>query len=132
MRKRIVLFTILVDLYFPTLGRGGDVSVRTRGDEAVLSWTGDEHIEVSIAKNSGLLHSPVEIKVDQRSVSFEGFYVEFNGEKDGYRATSTKTELDKNSVHVQQVLEHPRLLSPIRIGFTISMSPEDKAIRFLV
>ena len=107
-----------------------DVSARDDGDSCVLSWRGDERIEVSFSRERGLLRSPVKVRIDDREISFDGFYAVFNEQKEGYRSRSVQTEISRQTIRVSHLLEHPKLPSPIRVEFKVSMSPTNKAIRF--
>src|SRR5262249_8751338 len=46
---------------------------QAEGETCRLLWQGDERIEVSFARSQGLLFAPVTVRVDERSVSFDGF-----------------------------------------------------------
>lgn len=107
-----------------------DVSTRADGDSCVLSWRGDERIEVAFSRERGLLRSPVKVRVDDREISFDGFYAILNGKKEGYLNRSIQTAIGQNAIRVTHLLEHPELPSPIRIEVKVSMTPEQKAVRF--
>ncbi len=116
----------------PERVRAPEVSSRIEGDSCILAWRGDEQIEISFSRKGGVLWTPVEVRVDDRRVSFDGFYVAFNGEKDGFLNRSVQIEADRGSFRVNHLLEHPRLPSPIRVEVKVWVSPETKAVRFQV
>ena len=98
-----------------------------------LAWQGDELIEVSFSASQGLLQAPVNVRVDDHAFAFDGFYVAFNGERDGYVSKSASTVADKDGFRVTHLLESRkagRLPSPIRVVVRVWMSENDKAIRF--
>ena len=113
-------------------GRAHSAKVTTQldGENCRLVWQGDERIEIAFSTMRGLLQSPVNVRVDDRSFSFDGFYVAFNGARDGYLTKSVSAEPEKDSVRVIHLLEHPRLSSPIRVVVRVSMSEQDKGVRF--
>ena len=108
----------------------GQVQTQNEGETCRLVWQGDERIEVSFSRSRGLLKSPVDIRVNDCSFSFDGFYLAFNGEREGYTSRSVTAEAGKNSVRVMHLLEHPRLPSPIRVVIRVWLSEHDKALRF--
>src|SRR2546425_8793 len=93
-------------------GISATVTSRSDGDTCRLVSQGDERIELSFSRSQGLLNAPVTVRVDDRSFSFDGFYVAFNGEHDGYASKSVGVESEKDSLRVTHLLEHPRLPSP--------------------
>ena len=127
---RIIFVVVSLIPAWTTEAVAGTVGVKTEGNSCILSWQGDEHIEVSFSRKAGLLRSPVKVRVDQREISFDGFYVAFNEEKEGYRTRSIKTDIEKDGVRVTHVLEHPKLQAPIRVVIKTWMVPENKTIRF--
>ena len=106
------------------------IATQLDGDTGRLVWQGDERIEISFSRSRGLLEAPINVRVDDRSFSFDGFYVAFNGEHDGYVSKSVSMESEADSLRVTHLLEHPRLPSPIRVVVRVSLSPKDKAVRF--
>src|SRR5438093_4762770 len=108
------------------------ITTRFDGDTSRLVRQGDERIEISFSHSMGLLHAPVKVRVDDRSFSFNGFYVEFNGERGGYLTKSVSAEMEKDSVRVTHLLEHPRLPSPIRVVVRVLMAESDRAVRFTI
>ena len=61
-----------------------EVTVSTRNDDLLLTWKGDELIEVAVSKQRGLFQAPLRIKVNDRSVSLGGLYVHINELTDGF------------------------------------------------
>src|SRR6266446_4821199 len=107
-----------------------EITTRLDGETCRLVWQGDERIEISFSPSRGLLHSPVNVRVDDRTFSFDGFYVAFNGERDGYVSNSVSVETGKDFILVPHLLNHPRLPSPLRVVIRLAMSESDKAVRF--
>src|ERR1043166_4782830 len=123
----------ILGLFICILARGAtgaQVTVRLEEDHCRLVWEGDERIEISFASSKGLLRAPVRVRVDERAFAFNGFYVAFNGEYDGYQISSVSAQAEKDSVRVTHQLTHPRLPSPIRVVISVAMSEFDKAVRF--
>ena len=106
------------------------VQTQIDGETCRLVWQGDERIEISFSRSRGLLKSAVNIRVNECSFSFDGFYVVFNGEREDYTSRSVTAEAGRNSVRVTHLLDHPRLLSPIRVVIRVWLSEHDKALRF--
>ncbi len=126
--------TILVWLILslPACTLSAQIQTQIEGETCRLVWRGDERIEVSFSPSRGLLKSPIDVRVNGCSFSFDGFYVAFNGEREGYTSRSVTTEIERDSVHVTHLLEHPRLPSPIRVVIRVWLSEHDKAVRFKV
>ena len=110
----------------------GAVKASADGDKCSLSWNGDEKVELSFSRAAGLLRSPVTVQVDNRKITFNGFYVVFNGKQEGYVSRSVKTMVEKDSIRVVHLLDHPDSPSPIRVEFTVSLSLDNKAMHFRV
>src|SRR5207247_3030089 len=108
------------------------IASQSDGDTCRLVWQGDERIEISFSRRQGLLNAPVSVRVDDRSFSFDGFYVAFSGERDGYVGKSVSVETGKDSFRVTHLLEHPRLRSPMRVIVRMSVSESNKAVRFAI
>src|SRR5439155_13344868 len=108
------------------------VTTRLDGETCRLVWAGDEPIELSFSSSRGLLSGSagINVRVDDRAFSFDGFYVAFNGERDGYVSNSVSVETGKDFFLVTHSLNHPRLPSPIRVVIRLWMSENDKAVRF--
>jgi len=129
MRKFIgflALLAICVD------ADAAEVSARMVGDSCMLSWRGDEQVDVSFSRKAGLLQSPVTIRVDNRKLSFNGFYAVFNEKPEGYVTRSINTVVEKDAIRVMHLLDHPDLPSPIHVDFKVFLSPEHKAVRFRI
>jgi hypothetical protein len=126
--------TILASLICGFAGHASSATIATQseGDTCRLVRQDDERMEISFSRSTGLLRSPVNVRVDDRSFSFDGFYVAFNGERDGYVTRSVRVESGRDSLGVTHLLEHPRLRSPIRVMVLISMSESNKAVRFQI
>src|SRR5947208_9102350 len=128
---RTAIFTFLI-CGFTSVVFSEQITAGFDGDTSRLVWQGDERIEISFSRSMGLLNAPVKVRVDDRSFSFDGFYVEFNGEHGGYLAKSVSAEIEKDSIRVTHLLEHPRLPSPIRVVVRALMEENDKAVRFTI
>lgn len=111
------------------LASPAEVKTQDRGDSVALIWKGDETIEVSISMEKGLYKAPVKVRVDDREISFEGFYVHINEIEEGYSVESTQCTLKNGGIEVEQVLRHPLLSAPEKLGFTLSMEPQDRGLR---
>ncbi|MBI3852013.1 MAG: hypothetical protein HY298_17280 [Verrucomicrobia bacterium] len=125
---------ILASLFCAFAGHvlSATITSQADGDTCRLVWQSDEHIEISFSRSRGLLFAPITVRVDDRSFSFDGFYVAFNGERDSYANNSVSVETGKDSFRVTHLLEHPRLPSPIRVAIHVSMAQGDKAVRFKI
>ena len=125
---------ILASLICGFAGRASSATIASQsdGDTCRLVWQGDERIEISFSRRQGLLNAPVSVRVDNRSFSFDGFYVAFSGERDGYVGKSVSVETGKDSFRVTHLLEHPRLPSPMRVVVRMSVSESNKAVRFAI
>ena len=108
------------------------IASQSDGDTCRLVRRGDERIEISFSRSRGLLNAPVTVRVDDRSFSFDGFYVAFSGERDGYVSKSVSVETEKDSFRVTHLLEHPRLPSVMRVAVRMSVSESNKAVRFAI
>ena len=106
------------------------ITAQLDGEICRLVWQGDERVEVSFSRSRGLLQAPVQVRVDNRSFSFNGFYVAFNEERAGFLIKSASVETNQEVLRVTHLLEHPRLPSPIRVVVRVRMSEADKAVRF--
>jgi len=98
----------------------------------VFRWRGDEQIEVSILRDKGLLCSPVTVRVEEHKLSFDGFYVAFNGLEGGYSVSETKIRRRETCLYVYHTLRHESLPMPIKLAFKLWMVPYDKALRVQV
>ncbi|MBI4558975.1 MAG: hypothetical protein HY706_15440 [Candidatus Hydrogenedentes bacterium] len=107
----------------------GTVYATERGDELVLTWTGDETIEVLVSKSGGLYRAPVRVMVNGQTLRFNGFYVHMNKREDGFRVVSTEAGLRDGRIHVAHVLKHPKLKKPTQLDFQLWMEPQDRGLR---
>src|SRR5881397_118211 len=135
MRRSTFPLTFFPLLMCALAGSAHSATVTTQldGKNCRLVWQGDECIEVAFSAVRGLLKSPVNVRVDDRLFSFDGFYVAFNGQRDGYVIKSVSAESEKDSVRVTHLLESReagRLPSPIRVVVRLAMSEQDKTVRF--
>ena len=105
------------------------VKARDEANDLVLSWQGDETIEVSVSKTQGVFKAPFGIKVGERRMSIDGFYIRINGLEDGLTVESTRCALQGEGICVEHVLRHPRLTAPTRMTVTLWMEPQDRALR---
>ena len=128
---RTAVFTFLI-CGFTGVALSEQITASFDGDTSRLVRQGDERIEISFSRSMGLFNAPVNVRVDDRSFSFDGFYVEFNGERGGYLTKSVSAAMEKDSVRVTHLLEHPRLPSPIRVVVRVWMKENDKAARFTI
>ncbi|PYV11903.1 MAG: hypothetical protein DMG07_18165 [Acidobacteria bacterium] len=110
----------------------GTVTVEDGRDQVTLTWRGDETIQVGISKSRGLIGGPVSVRVDNRRLTFDGFYARFNGQESGFTVKSVKTAIDGVRLQVSEVLEHPQIPEPIPVDFTLWMEANDKALRVKV
>ena len=115
-------------------GRAYSAQITTQLEDETchLLWQGDERIEVSFSRSHGLVRAPVQVRVDERSLSFDGFYLDFNGEREGYTTKSATAVTETNGIRVMHLLTHSSMDSPIRVAVHVWMSPDDKAVRFEV
>jgi hypothetical protein len=113
----------------PVTPTRASVSALDAGDNMVLSWHGDEAIEVSISKSQGVFKTPVKVTIGGREISFDGFYVHINKLGEGFVVESTLGALRGDRIRVEHVLRHPRLTVPTRMTVTLWMEPQDRAIR---
>ena len=105
------------------------VAARESADSLLLSWRGDETIEVSVSKARGLFKAPVTLTVNGKEIAFDGFYVHINDLEDGFTVESTEARLEGDRIVVEQTLRHPQLPTPTKMTFTLWMVPEDRALR---
>ena len=68
----------------------GTVTVEDGRDQVALTWRGDETIQVGISKSRGLIGGPVSVRVDDRRLTFDGFYARFNGQESGFTVITRK------------------------------------------
>src|SRR5262245_60817155 len=108
------------------------VAVQIEGDNCRLSWEGDERLELSFSRTRGLLNSAVNLRVDNHLLTFDGFYVAFNGQRDGYVTTAVDLEVETRAVRATHSLKHASWAFPIRVIIRVALSESDKAIRFEV
>jgi len=105
------------------------VEARAERDHLVLTWRGDETIEVQVSKARGLFKGPVTITVDGRQIGFDGFYVHMNDLEDGFTLQSTAARLEGDRIVVEQTVRHPELAAPTKLTFTLWLVPSDRALR---
>ena len=98
----------------------------------MLTWRGDETVEVRVSKARGLFKAPVTITVDGRQISFDGFYVHINDLEDGFAVESTDARIEGDRIVVEQTVRHPDLPAPTKMTFTLWMVPGDRALRIEV
>src|SRR5438309_4654199 len=91
---RTAIFTFLI-CGFTGVAFSEQITASFDGDTSRLVRQGDERIEISFSRSLGLLNAPVNVRVDDRSFSFGGFYVEFNGERGGYLTKSVSAEMER-------------------------------------
>lgn len=105
------------------------VGARADRDDLVLTWHGDETVEVRVSKARGVFRAPVMIAVDGRRISFDGFHVHINDLETGFTAESTDARLEGDRIVIEQTIRNPKLAAPTQMTFTLWMVPEDRALR---
>src|SRR2546425_3397298 len=98
--KRLLPITALVICSFAAGAFSAQVMTQIDGDTCRLAWQGDERVEVAFSRARGLLESPIHVRVDNRELSFDGFYVAFNGERGGYVGKSVNAGKAHDSFRV--------------------------------
>src|SRR2546422_2647779 len=109
---RTAIFTFLI-CGFTGVALSEQITASFDGDATRLVRQGDERVEISFSRSTGLLNAPVNVRVDDRSFSFDGFYVEYNGERGGYLTQYLNGGIGKDSLRVNHLLEHPRPAPPL-------------------
>ncbi len=105
------------------------VTAASKDDDLILTWQGDETIEVAISRSRGLFNAPVRIKVNDRAIALGGFYVQMSGQANGFVVESTQAGLNGNRIEVVQTVRHPKLTAPAKIDFQLWMEPQDRGLR---
>ena len=98
-------------------------------EDLLLTWRGDEVIEVAISKHRGLFQAPLRIKVNDRTISLGGIYVHINEQKEGFTVESTVARLRDARIEVTHVLRHPKLAEPTSVRAELWMEPQDRGLR---
>jgi len=122
------------------LRSAASVNALDAGDNLLLNWQGDEAIEISISKSQGVFKAPIKVKIGDREIGFDGFYVHINKLQEGFAVESTHCALRGDRIRVEHVLRHPALAAStttesstnhdsVRMVFTLWMEPQDRAIR---
>lgn len=107
----------------------GQVSAAERHDALVLTWRGDEVIEVIVSRERGVFQWPVRVSVNGRGLGFGGVYVHINGHTEGFLVESTQTGIREERVEVNHVLRHPQLAAPTNMRVRLWMEPQDRGLR---
>src|SRR5437899_1673428 len=105
------------------------VGAEANGDDLILTWEGDERIQVILSKSRGLFKAPFRVKVGDRVLSVGGFYVHLNHLTNDFTLESTQAEVCGKRIEIVQMLRHPRLTAPTRITFSLRMEPQDCGLR---
>ncbi|MEX2307380.1 MAG: hypothetical protein WD738_07295 [Pirellulales bacterium] len=113
----------------PTAATPARITASTTNEELRLTWEGDESIEIAVSKKRGLFHSPLRIKVNDRSVSVGGLYVHINELTDGFTVESTDAKLRHGRIEVSHVLRHPSLAEPTTLRAQLWMESRDRGLR---
>jgi len=129
----LVVLALALGMALPAEARSlAIVGARVEQHDLVLTWRGDETIEVRVSKARGLFKGPVTITVDGRRIGFDGFYVHINDLEDGFTLESTDARLEGDRIVVEQTVRHPDLSAPTKMTFTLWMVPGDRALRIEV
>ena len=105
------------------------VTSSATNDDLLLTWQGDEVIEVAVSKQRGLFRAPLRIKVNNRAISLGGIYVHINELTDGFAVLSTDARQRDDRIEVTHVLRHPKLAEPTNVHVTLWMEPQDRGVR---
>lgn len=114
------------------LAAQASASVTADGDLLTLRGQGEERLAISVSRTAGLIDAPITVRVDDRSFSFGGFYLRFNGQESGFTVRSVRARVEGERVRVAEVLEHPQIAGPIPVDFTLWMTGTGQALRVKV
>jgi hypothetical protein len=105
------------------------VSAIATDEDLLLTWHGDEAIEVAVSKRRGLFQTPLRIKVNGQTIRLGGIYVHISEQKEGFVVQSTDARLHEGRIEVTHVLRHPRLAELTTVRVKLWMEPRDRGLR---
>lgn len=70
-----------------------EITAAETNEACLLTWRGDEVIEVTLSKSRGIFQTPFMIRVNGHAVRLGGIYVHINEQKDGFVVQSTHVRL---------------------------------------
>ncbi|HTM56176.1 MAG TPA: hypothetical protein VL175_19260 [Pirellulales bacterium] len=113
----------------PAAASPAKVTASETNEELLLTWQGDELIQVAVSKRRGIFQAPLRIKVNHRTISLGGIYVHINDQTEGFTVQSTVARLRDEHIEVNHVLRHPKLAEPTTVRVELWMTPDDRGLR---
>lgn len=109
----------------------GKISSYKTGNTLTLSWSGDEHINVSVDNQKGIYSSPVQIQVNQKEITFDGFYTHLNGVKRDFTSSLLQCSIENNRITAVHELHHSQLKHTARLKFELWFEVQSRALHAL-